>query len=160
MLKKVLNHLLPKKSAAKLAAQLIPRKEPRFPLGNGFYWEFEEVRNGYGGYKVVDAYLLKIDDPSFRRCIVNRSGEIQNFPGFRNRIWEKLLDIPQGDEQVKFTFWISPYREGKASVRWMIQPDGRYFADEDGYGAEHCVEITVHSFLDEDGKFTEPFDRK
>lgn len=133
------------------------QKEPRFKLGNGFYWEFEQVRNGYGGYKTVNAYLLKMDDPDFRRCIVNHAGEIQNFPGFKDRSWEKELQIPAGSQRVNFVFWIFPYQDGKASVRWLLQPDGRYFADEDGFGAEHFDEIELYSTLDEDGKFTEPF---
>ena len=54
-----------------------------------------------------------------------------------------MLDIPDADRRVKFVFWISPYQDGKACVRWLIQPDGRYFEDEDGYGAEHCEEIEV-----------------
>jgi len=136
------------------------RKEPQYPLGNGFYWEFDEVRNGFGGYKIVDAYLLKVDDRNFRRCIVNHSGEIQNFPGFKDNAWRKALDFSFEDNQVKFAFWIFPYREGKAAVRWLIQPDGRYFADEDGYGAERCEEIEMYSFLDEEGRFTEPFFRE
>ena len=165
MLKKVLSDLFHRGSEAQeqqeepKAEKTAPvlREEPRYLLGGGMYWEFEQVRNGYGGYKTVNAYLLKTDDPDFRRCIVNSSGEIQHFPGFKDRAWEKLLDIPDADRRVKFVFWISPYQDGKACVRWLIQPDGRYFEDEDGYGAEHCEEIEVYSALDMDGRFTEPF---
>ena len=163
MLKKLLQSFFRPKSTstpAQTAPQTpvsVPQKEPRFKLGNGFYWEFDEVPNGYGGYKTVNAYLLRTDDPSFRRCIVNQAGYIQNFPGFRDRSWEKALDIPTASERVLFAFWVFPYQDGKARVRWLIQPDGRYFEDEDGYGAEHCDEIEMYSYIDEEGRFTEPF---
>lgn len=48
-------------------------------------------------------------------------------------------------------------KDGRASVSWMLQPDGRYFSDEDGFGAEDCTEICLYSHLDEEGNFTEPF---
>lgn len=165
MLKKLINNLFLRKRAAKHKKTEVqsstqasaPQAEPQFPLGNGFYWEFEQVRNGYGGYKTVNAYLLKVDDPCFRRCIVNGEGEIQNFPGFKERTWERQLEFPMAAQRVSFVFWISPYQDGKACVRWLIQPDGRYFEDEDGFGAEHCDEIEVYSFLNEQGEFTVPF---
>lgn len=131
----------------------------RFPLGNGICWTYDEVPNGMGGYKTVDVHLLKADDPAYRRCIVNRAGEIQGFPGFRDEKWQEDMEFPI-DQTVRFVFWISPYREDRARVRWVLQPDGRYFADEDGFGAEDCEEIEMYSWLDEEGRFTEPFERR
>ena len=40
---------------------------------------------------------------------------------------------------------------------WEIQPDGRYWADGDGFGAESDYEIQLYSYLDVQGKFTAPF---
>ena len=57
------------------------RPEPRFKLGDGYYFEFEQVSNGMGGYRMINVYLLKLDDPSFKRCIVDGRGKIKNFPG-------------------------------------------------------------------------------
>ena len=125
-------------------------------LSHGFYWEYEEVPNGFGGYNTVNVHLVKLSDPAFRRCIVNHTGEIQNFPGFRDEDWKADMEFPI-DSTVRFVFSIGPYRGGKACVRWVMQPDGRYFEDEDGFGAEHCEEVEMFSFLDEEGRFTEPF---
>lgn len=110
-----------------------------------------------GGYRMVDVYLLKTDDPSFKRCIVNKSGEIENFPGIEHGEWEKDLEIPLIGTKTQFRFWIYAFKDGKASVEWTLQPDGRYFADEDGFGWEHFDEITLYSSIDTDGYFTEPF---
>ena len=40
---------------------------------------------------------------------------------------------------------------------WQIQPDGRYWADDDGFGMEDDEEITLYSFIDQNGKFMGPF---
>ncbi len=136
-------------------AEEVPQKT-QFDLGSGYSYEYDDVPNGLGGYRMVNVFLLKADDPSFRRCIVDAAGRIQNFPGIRHGEWEKALEFPL-TTRVRFVFRIGAYKNGKAAVSWMLQPDGRYFEDEDGFGAEHCEEITLYSYLDEDGKFTEPF---
>lgn len=140
-------------------AEPVVEENPCFPLGDGFCWEFDEVPNGMGGYRTVDAYLRKTDDPTFRRCIVDHDGVIQNFPGFRDHDWKGQLKFPD-DHRVRFAFWLSMGQDGRISVRWLLQPDGRYFADEDGFGADDCEEIEMYSWLDENGMFTEPFFRR
>ena len=132
------------------------QKEPRFKLGDGFYFEFNEVPNGMGGYRMINVYLLKTDDPSFRRCIVDERGMIENFPGIVEGDWKKSLEFPL-DRKTQFRFWIYHYKDGKAAVEWMLQPDGRYFEDGDGFGGENCKEVTLHSYIDTNGFFTEPF---
>ena len=131
-------------------------KEPRFKLGNGFYFEFDQVSNGYGGYRMINVYLLNVDNPSFKRCIVDGHGKILNFPGIEEGEWMKRLERPLSNK-TKFRFWIYKYKDGKASVEWTLQPDGRYFEDEDGFGGENCEEITLYSSIDTNGFFTEPF---
>ena len=130
--------------------------EPRFKLGDGYYFEFDEVSNGMGGYRMINVYLLKGNEPSFKCCIVNEHGMIEDFPGIEKGDWIKELEFPL-ENKTQFRFWISPYNDGKASVTWTLQPDGRYFADEDGFGAENCEEITLYSSIDTNGKFIEPF---
>jgi len=132
------------------------RPEPRFKLGDGFYFEFNEVSNGMGGYRMINVYLLKTDDPTFKRCIVDGSGKINNFPGIKKGDWMKELKCPM-DNKTQFRFWIYEYKDGKATVEWTLQPDGRYFADEDGFGWEHFEEVTLYSSIDTNGVFTEPF---
>ena len=151
MLKSVLRKLF----SGGYSPEAVPA-ESRFRLGNGYYYEYDDVPNGLGGYCMVNMFLLKADDPDFRRCIVDAAGRIQNFSGIRHGEWEKALEFPL-TTRVRFVFRIGAYKNGKAAVSWMLQPDGRYFGDEDGFGAEYCEEITLYSCLDEDGKFTEPF---
>ena len=133
-----------------------PVKEPRYPLGDGFYFEFDQVSNGLGGYRMINVYLLNVNDPSFQRCIVDRNSTIVNFPGIVEGDWKKNLEYPLSN-RTQFRFWIYTFKDGKATVEWTLQPDGRYFEDEDGFGAEDCIEITLYSSLDTNGAFTEPF---
>ena len=132
------------------------KQDPRLKLGNGYYFEFDEVSNGMGGYRKINVFLLKVDAPSFRRCIVDRNGLINNFPGIEKGAWVKDLIYPLC-RKTRFRFWIYEYKDGKATVEWTLQPDGRYFEDEDGFGAENCEEITLYSYIDTNGFFTEPF---
>ena len=39
----------------------------------------------------------------------------------------------------------------------MLYPDGRYFADEDGYGMEDNDEVKVYCVLDENLEVVRPF---
>ena len=43
---------------------------------------------------------------------------------------------------------IGDYQEGIARVDWMLYPDGRYFADEDGFGMEDNDEVNVSAYID------------
>jgi len=152
----MLSELIQKLFQKSQGENLPERKEPRFKLGNGYYVEFDEVSNGMGGYRMINVRLLNIDDPSFQRRFVDGSGRIQNFPGIKDGEWKKDLEFPL-DHNVRFGFWIGEFQDGKALVSWTLQPDGRYFEDEDGFGSEDCEEITLYSYLNENGEFTEAF---
>ena len=43
---------------------------------------------------------------------------------------------------------ISDYKDGLAYVSWMLYPDGRYFADEDGFGMEDNDEVNIGAYID------------
>lgn len=47
-----------------------------------------------------------------------------------------------------FRFWV--YKadgSGNFPFEWTVQPDGRYWADEDGFGMELDREIIIHGYL-------------
>ena len=125
-------------------------------LGEGYRYIYDSQRNGYGGYRPVNLYLLNDNDPGFACCIVNKHGCIMRFPGITDGPWRAGLEIPF-DEKPKFNFSIYRFTDGKAQVSWTLQPDGRYFEDEDGFGAEPFCEITLHSYIDKCGNFLCPF---
>lgn len=47
---------------------------------------------------------------------------------------------------------IGDYRDGVARVDWMLYPDGRYFADEDGFGMEDNDEVNICAYIDTECK--------
>jgi hypothetical protein len=44
-----------------------------------------------------------------------------------------------------------------AEVSWQINPDGRYYMDEDGYGMTDDEEITIYGFIDQKAKVVVKF---
>ncbi len=90
--------------------------------------------------------------------IVDNCGRIHSFPGIIKEIfWVKLLDNPR-DLKPKIKYRTSFERKGdRWLVLWEIQPDGRYWGDEGGFGMEHDEEIVLYTYLDMEGNFTGPF---
>ena len=56
-----------------------------------------------------------------------------------------------------FGFYVSTFKDGIAAVQWCLQPDGRYYADEDGVGATRDFEIWVTAFIDKSANLHIPF---
>ena len=52
-----------------------------------------------------------------------------------------------------YRFWVFPFGpDGLAAVEWMVQPDGRASADEDGFGMDDGVEVILHGSIDVEGR--------
>ena len=52
---------------------------------------------------------------------------------------------------------ISRYENGMAEVRWEINPDGRFYCDEDGFGMTGDVERNLYGVIDRKGKVVKKF---
>ena len=52
---------------------------------------------------------------------------------------------------------ISRYENGMAEVRWEINPDGRFYCDEDGFGMTGDVQRTLYGAIDRKGKVVKKF---
>ena len=48
-------------------------------------------------------------------------------------------------------------QNGIFALCWMLYPDGRYFADEDGFGMEDNDELTVYCVMDDNLNVIRPF---
>lgn len=72
--------------------------------------------------------------------------------------WKSLEGLPQDaidkakELNAIFPTFVRGYKEGVAEVSWQINPDGRYYMDEDGFGMTDDDEITIYSYVDRDGK--------
>lgn len=56
-----------------------------------------------------------------------------------------------------FPVLFSRFHLGKAEVQWQLNPDGRYYMDEDGYGMTDDEEITLVGAVDRTGRVIQKF---
>lgn len=49
------------------------------------------------------------------------------------------------------------FKDGLCAISWMLYPDGRYFADSDGFGMESNDEEVVYAIMDVNLDIVEPF---
>lgn len=49
------------------------------------------------------------------------------------------------------------FKYGLCAITWMLYPDGRYFADSDGYGMEDNDEENVYAIMDTNLEIIQPF---
>ncbi len=91
-----------------------------------------------------------------QKTIVDDAGMIVDFPGFAYPNLVSLYNdgVPSG--RIRFRSDISKLGEQYALV-WQIQPDGRYWEDDDGFGMTSDDEIDLYARFDETGHFTEAF---
>ena len=94
-----------------------------------------------------------IVNPAIKKAyrIALADGELVGFT--RDDIdWENVSQLEHhGDAErleANYYFYIGDYRDGVARVDWMLYPDGRYFADEDGFGMEDNDEVRVSAYID------------
>lgn len=124
-------------------------------LGDGYYLSYEEKGNGFGGYHRVSQSLYKKD--KLVRKITDDCGRFLDFPGVRHGLWERNLKF-SFQEKISFASYFCHFgKDGLAKFIWTVQPDGRYWADEDGFGMERDVEIELYSKLNKEGYFIMPF---
>ena len=51
----------------------------------------------------------------------------------------------------QFPSFIRGFRNGVARVDWQLNPDGRYYQDDDGFGMTDDEEIDIYGFIDTNG---------
>lgn len=77
--------------------------------------------------------------------------------------WDSLADLPEDAvgraRALSFHFpsFIRHFENGVAEVSWQLNPDGRYYMDEDGYGMTDDEEITIYGFIDQNAKVVVKF---
>ena len=77
--------------------------------------------------------------------------------------WESIRDVP-GDAwgrartgNATYPTHVGKFENGIAKVWWQINPDGRYFMDEDGYGMTDDEEIELVGAIDRTGKVVKKY---
>ena len=116
--------------------------KPRFVLNH----------NDKTAFEFMDSYM----------CLVTVSGEDID--------WASLKKLPEEAigraEYLSFQFpsFVRGFQNGVARVDWQLNPDGRYYMDDDGFGMTDDEEIEIYGFIDTKGnvlvKFKAIKDRK
>lgn len=106
-----------------------------------------------------DSSVYFVDERrGIRKMLVNSRGVIQNFPGFKDKEkLAKLVDANALTPQIRFRTSFAK-KDNRWLMHWEIQPDGRYWEDEDGFGGTNDEEVTLFTYVDENGDFTGPFE--
>jgi len=106
-----------------------------------------------------DSSVYFVDEKrGIRKMLVNSRGVIQCFPGFKDKeSLQKLVSNAALYPQICFRTSFEKQEQGWKML-WEIQPDGRYWEDEDGFGGTNDEEVTLFTYVDENGDFTGPFE--
>lgn len=122
------------------------------------YWTL-----GAGSYRHREVAEV-IFTNNIKRTIIDNDGCICDFPGFdiseedKRRLERSLEDGKLPVPVVHFrTEFYSRKSDDRFLMIWEVQPDGRYWEDEDGFGGTSDPEVRLYSHIDELGRFTEPF---
>ena len=68
--------------------------------------------------------------------------------------WDSIKQLPEKakmrarEMSAQFPTFIRGFRNGVAEVSWQLNPDGRYYMDDDGFGMTNDEEITIYGFID------------
>jgi len=71
--------------------------------------------------------------------------------------FDSLKDLPEDVVEVAqclsihFPSFIRWFHNGVVQVDWQLNPDGRYYLDDDGYGMADDEVIEVYGFIDTNG---------
>lgn len=92
------------------------------------------------------------------RQLIDRWGNIRNFPGID---YEEQFVEEYGKGKikpiVKFDARFGICSNGYYMMVWTVRPDGRYWMDSWGFGAEDYEDICLYSYIDKKGDFVQPF---
>ncbi len=124
-------------------------------LGNGYYITYDEVSNGLGGFRPANI-MLHNDEKDFCRVITDYWGNFMDYPGHTEGGWQDEL-VGDFYAATQFVVNISKFVDGICRFSWMVQPDGMYWMDEDGYGMTNDEEIWLYALMNEKGEFITPF---
>ena len=117
-----------------------------------------------------DIYLVK-DEFGDRYLINKATGKIRQIssPGYVVGFSDDEIDFATIDKlpharnahERRMNYgaiaWWDSCKDGLIALCWTLYPDGRYYADEDGYGMEDNGEEKIYCVLDDNLNVVQPF---
>ncbi|MBQ1186934.1 MAG: hypothetical protein IIX54_04525 [Clostridia bacterium] len=109
-------------------------------------------------FKIDFTSVFKNQEKGIEKLIVDSDGNIMNFPGIDfNDILKEELGRSNIDPVIKYEVSFEEMEENKILMVWTVRPDGRFWMDSWGFGAEDYESVCLYTYLDENGNFTAPF---
>ena len=111
-------------------------------------------------------YPFKVDfsvhftntEKNIHKQIIDSDGNILDFPGVE---YTDVLKTELGkgiiEPVVEYAAEFETLDDGSLIMVWTVRPDGRYWMDSWGFGAEDYESLSLYSYIDTDGNFTMPF---
>lgn len=105
-----------------------------------------------------DSSVCFVDEVrNIRKPLIGKDGEILRFPGVvKEDFWVGQVSPEALRPKIRYRTSFEK-REERWIMLWEIQPDGAYWRDESGFGGENEEEVTLYTYVDENGDFTDPF---
>ena len=90
--------------------------------------------------------------------IIDKDGNICNFPGIApcDALCAEM-DTDHIRPKVTYSASFEKCPDGQFRMIWTVRPDGRYWMDSWGFGAEDYDWVELYSHIDKNGQFTAPF---
>lgn len=109
-------------------------------------------------FKVDYTVLFTNEERNINKQIIDRDGNILDFPGVE---YTATLTEELGrrviEPVVKYEALFEKVDEGKFIMVWTVRPDGRYWMDSWGFGAEDYESLSLYTYIDSNGNFMMPF---
>ena len=122
------------------------------PIGEGMQW----IGNSHGPLFFANYFTGKA------RQLLDENSHLVGF-GDQDFDWEKLKKVEHShDLNHRYVDYgglgrYDDFRDGVCCLCWMLYPDGRYFADEDGFGMEDNDEENIYCIIDKNLRIVIPW---
>ena len=129
-------------------------------MGNNAYLNTDHIGRTHseGVYPSDFTVILTNPDTGEKFKIIDREGNICNFPGIEP--CEALcaeMNVENIQPIVKYSTTFKKCENGHHLMLWTVRPDGRYWMDSWGFGAEDYEWVDLYAYINEKGQFATPF---
>lgn len=108
---------------------------------------------------VADDGIFLVNEPlGIRVQIINPDGSFCNFPGIEScDALDRELSVDRIRHEIFYSASFRPLENGCHQMIWTVRPDGRFWMDSWGFGAEDYDSVELYSAIDAQGQFIAPF---
>lgn len=120
-------------------------------LGEGM-WIVNEVISGYWKprYLIDKTHKSAVEFMNSQTILQTVTADDIDWQSL-DRLPKKVVDRARA-LNAWFPTFIRRYNSGLAAVEWELNPDGRYYMDDDGFGMTDDDEVSIYGYVDRNGK--------